>query len=170
MSADPTRDPEMTALVAAVFDSSATPMLIVDDGSICLEVNQAACDVAQSTRAEIVGSSLDEVSRRAGTRLVASTTSDLAPDRHLVVMVPLAPALDGDGASTRREPLSGREKEVLALLAAGDTNGEVAESLGISSETVRNHTRNARRKLGARSRSHAIAIAITVGQLELDTD
>lgn len=160
----------MATVLGRVFDSASTPMLVVDDSSVCVEANEAACELARGTRGDLIGAKVEDLVARAGVRLAVSTTSDLAAGRHLVVLVPLSSDRDGDGVSAsrfEREPLSDRERQVLALLAAGDNNGEVADTLGISSETVRNHTRNARRKLGARSRSHAIAIAITVGQLEL---
>jgi DNA-binding NarL/FixJ family response regulator len=54
--------------------------------------------------------------------------------------------------------LSAREREVLELLADGLTNDEVAERLVLSSRTVQTHVRNLMRKLGARSRMHALAL------------
>ena len=56
--------------------------------------------------------------------------------------------------------LSGREREVLLLLADGLTGPEIAERLRISTETVRTHLQNVLRKLNARTRCHAIAIAM----------
>ncbi len=57
------------------------------------------------------------------------------------------------------EPLSERELEVLALVAAGKSNGEIASSLFVSLSTVKTHINNLYRKLGARSRTQAIARA-----------
>jgi LuxR family maltose regulon positive regulatory protein len=57
------------------------------------------------------------------------------------------------------EPLSERELEVLALVAAGKSNGEIASSLFVSLSTVKTHINNLYRKLGARSRTHALARA-----------
>jgi DNA-binding NarL/FixJ family response regulator len=56
--------------------------------------------------------------------------------------------------------LSAREREVLELLADGLTNDEVAERLVLSSRTVQTHVRNLMRKLGARSRMHALALVL----------
>lgn len=56
--------------------------------------------------------------------------------------------------------LSRREREVLYLLAGGLNGEEIAERLVISSETVRTHVRNAMIKLGARTRVHAVALAV----------
>jgi len=49
--------------------------------------------------------------------------------------------------------------EVLRLVALGLANVEIGNQLDISSETVRNHVRNAREKLGARTKAHAVALA-----------
>jgi len=55
--------------------------------------------------------------------------------------------------------LSAREREVLALLAEGLANAEIAAELGISINTVRNHVRAVLRKLGLRSRVQAAVYA-----------
>jgi LuxR family maltose regulon positive regulatory protein len=57
------------------------------------------------------------------------------------------------------EPLSERELEVLALVASGKSNLEIASSLFVSLSTVKTHINNLYRKLGARSRTQAIARA-----------
>jgi DNA-binding CsgD family transcriptional regulator len=56
--------------------------------------------------------------------------------------------------------LTGREREVLTLLAQGLQLDEIAQRLGIGSETVRTHVRKATERLGAANRTHAVAIAI----------
>jgi DNA-binding CsgD family transcriptional regulator len=62
-------------------------------------------------------------------------------------------------ADARPEP-SSREREVLALLAGGATDRQVAASLHLSPATVRTHVRNAKAKLGARTRAQAVALAL----------
>ena len=56
--------------------------------------------------------------------------------------------------------LTGRERDVLTLLAQGLQLEEIAARLGIGSETVRTHVRKASERLGAANRTHAVAIAI----------
>ncbi len=56
--------------------------------------------------------------------------------------------------------LTGRQREVLALLAQGRQLDEIALDLGIGPETVRSHLRTAGERLGANNRTHAVAIAI----------
>ena len=70
------------------------------------------------------------------------------------------PAPDPNQATTRLEdPLSQRELEVLDLLAMGKTNSEVARDLFVSVGTVKSHSGNIYRKLGARNRTEALARA-----------
>jgi DNA-binding CsgD family transcriptional regulator len=61
--------------------------------------------------------------------------------------------------------LSGREREVTALVAAGHSGPEIADELHISHDTVRTHVRNAMAKLGARSRAHLVAKSIAEGHV-----
>ncbi|HWS80076.1 MAG TPA: response regulator transcription factor [Rubrobacter sp.] len=69
-----------------------------------------------------------------------------------------------NGASHRLEdPLSERELEVLALLASGKTNSEVAGDLFVSVGTVKSHTGNIYRKLGAKNRAEAVTVARNLG-------
>jgi DNA-binding CsgD family transcriptional regulator len=49
-------------------------------------------------------------------------------------------------------------------------SGAIASRLGLSVETVRTHVRNAIRKLRARNRVHAIAIALARGDIRLERD
>jgi DNA-binding CsgD family transcriptional regulator len=56
-------------------------------------------------------------------------------------------------------PLSGRESQVLRLLAAGKTNREIGEELFISEKTVARHVSNIFGKLGVSSRAGAAAMA-----------
>jgi len=60
----------------------------------------------------------------------------------------------------RTGPLSNREREVVELLAEGLSGAEIAERLVLSPETVRTHIRNAMAKLGASTRSQAVAVAL----------
>lgn len=56
--------------------------------------------------------------------------------------------------------LSTREYEILRLIAAGKSNAQVAQELGISAHTVKNHLSNIFEKLGARSRTQAVVFAL----------
>jgi DNA-binding CsgD family transcriptional regulator len=61
------------------------------------------------------------------------------------------------------DPLSERELEVLSILASGKTNSEAARDLFVSVGTVKSHTGNIYRKLGARNRADALNRARSLG-------
>lgn len=63
---------------------------------------------------------------------------------------------DGAGIRPVRSRLTPREWEVLDLLCAGQSTDEIAETLVLSSETVRSHVKNLLRKLGVSSRQAAV--------------
>jgi len=70
-----------------------------------------------------------------------------------------------DRLDTRRAPpgFSPRETDCLALLVRGYTDEEIATGLAITHATVRFHLDGARRKAGARSRTHLAALAVALG-------
>ncbi|MFJ9697035.1 response regulator [Kitasatospora sp. NPDC101183] len=59
--------------------------------------------------------------------------------------------------------LTGREEEVLRLMATGRSNPEIALALTVSQETVKTHVGNVLTKLGAQNRTHAVVIAYESG-------
>lgn len=59
--------------------------------------------------------------------------------------------------SVGQNNLSEREQEIVKLITSGKTNTEIAEVLGISAFTVKNHTQRIFRKLGATNRTQAVA-------------
>jgi DNA-binding CsgD family transcriptional regulator len=65
-----------------------------------------------------------------------------------------------DAGAAHRPPLTRREREILGLLAEGMSGAQIADKLVLSPETVRTHVRNAMAKLGASTRSQAVALAL----------
>jgi DNA-binding NarL/FixJ family response regulator len=63
------------------------------------------------------------------------------------------------------EPLSGRETEVLMLVARGQTNSDIGKALFISEATVKTHLLRAFSKLGVSDRTAAVTRAIELGML-----
>jgi len=63
------------------------------------------------------------------------------------------------------EPISDRELEVLALLAQGKQNKQIAQELSVSLGTVKTHTNNINRKLGTTNRGQAVNRARDMGLL-----
>ena len=61
-----------------------------------------------------------------------------------------------------------RELQLLALMADGLTDAEIAEKLAISPKTMRSRLHALRMKMHARTRTHAVAIAFRRGLLEVE--
>jgi DNA-binding NarL/FixJ family response regulator len=68
-----------------------------------------------------------------------------------------------DGGPTAPFGLSEREREVLALVASGDSNREIGEKLFISPRTASVHVSNILGKMGASSRVEAATLALRLG-------
>jgi LuxR family maltose regulon positive regulatory protein len=69
----------------------------------------------------------------------------------------------GPRRDTEREPLSARERGIVELIAQGQSNKEIARTLGITPETVKTHVKNIFVKLAVDKRAHAVARAQTLG-------
>lgn len=65
-------------------------------------------------------------------------------------------------------PLSNREIEVLELIAQGNSNKEIARTLGISDQTVKNHITSILRKLAVNDRTQAVVYAIRHGWIKME--
>lgn len=71
-----------------------------------------------------------------------------------------APLAVGEHAAA---PLSVRERDAIGFVADGKTDWEIATIMGVAETTARFHVDNARRKLGAVNRAHAVARLMTLG-------
>ena len=78
----------------------------------------------------------------------------------------LAGVLAAGGDRAEVKMLTQREREVLRLLADGLRNEEIGRRLHIAAETARAHIRNAMRKLGAATRTQAVATALRQSLIE----
>ena len=115
-----------------------------------------------------------------GAEIQISLTPNLMPDRHLLVLAPIVPGVattaeepTGPAASAGHSPPahqgrqpSARELEVLTLLADGATDPQIAKRLELSPATVQTHVRNAKAKLGARTRAQAVALVLERGLIQ----
>ena len=84
---------------------------------------------------------------------------DIVAAGNLYVDPVLAAAL-ATRRGSERKPLSERERQVLRLLAEGGSYAEIGGSLFLSPDTVRSHAQRAMQKLGARTRTQAVAVAL----------
>jgi DNA-binding CsgD family transcriptional regulator len=68
----------------------------------------------------------------------------------------------------RTARLSRKERSVLRELARGYSTDQIAAELVVSPHTIRTHIKNGMRKLEAKTRAHAVAIALSEGAIEFD--
>jgi PAS domain S-box-containing protein len=97
-----------------------------------------------------------------------AATTEIVTGRRLVLVVALSTSRWGPRFRRTMTPeqsaiLSAREREVVRLVALGNTGPEIADELQIAHDTVRTHARNAMVKVGARSRAHLVAKALGEG-------
>jgi DNA-binding CsgD family transcriptional regulator len=98
----------------------------------------------------------------AALRALAPRIADPALRAELLDACALLTARQAPSGAVRLAP---REVDVLALVAAGATNGAAAVRLGLTAETVKAYLRSAMRKLGARTRGEAVVAARRAGWL-----
>jgi DNA-binding NarL/FixJ family response regulator len=79
--------------------------------------------------------------------------------RVLAIYRSAAPAASGAGQGADLDTLTGREREVLALIGRGKTNGEIAAELFVSEGTVKTHINHVFTKLQLRDRAAAVVFA-----------
>jgi DNA-binding CsgD family transcriptional regulator len=104
-----------------------------------------------------VGAALTDVAASADVVLVARDLEDSPPS-----------AQDEESAATQpRAALTNREREILALLADGLGNKQIAARLGISTNTVKTHLELLFEKIGVSSRAEAVAVGARRGLLLL---
>lgn len=104
-----------------------------------------------------VGAALTDVAPSADVVLVARDVEDSPPS-----------AQDEESAATQtRAALTNREREILALLADGLGNKQIAARLGISTNTVKTHLELLFEKIGVSSRAEAVAAGVRRGLLLL---
>ena len=100
-----------------------------------------------------------------------AATTEIVTGRQLVLIVALSTSRwrprmrRSTPPGHEPEALSKREREIVRLVALGNTGPEIAEELGIAHDTVRTHVRNAMTKVDARSRAHLVAKALGDGHV-----
>ena len=127
---------------------------------IALDVSRGLADSMPNGRLEILpGSSAGLFFERADDVVDRLTAFTLDP------YVPASASGAGRSTSSRdgATEISPREREVLRLLAGGESNGQIATTLGLSINTVERHVSNLYRKIDARGRADATAWAIRHG-------
>ncbi|MFC4945629.1 response regulator [Pseudonocardia sp. GCM10023141] len=143
-----TRDhPDVAVLVLTTYadDASITTALAAGARGY-LTKNAGRSEIAAAIRSAAAGHS----------------TFDADVSRRLV-----AALVDGGGGSPASDPeaagLTGREREVITLIARGLSNAEIATALFVEQTTVKTHINNAFAKIGVENRADAVRYAFRVG-------
>lgn len=82
-----------------------------------------------------------------------------------IIVTPGVPQPDGPRPPAYR--LTPRELDILNLLVEGLTDVEIAAELSTGASTVKNHVASVLGKLGARNRTHAAALAVSAGLVDV---
>ncbi|GAA3662166.1 response regulator transcription factor [Nonomuraea antimicrobica] len=118
-------------------------------------------DVAPAMRAGAAGFLYKDVDPPALVQAVRAVHGGqvlLAPEAAGAMM-----ATSASGAAPAPVPLTEREREVLALIASGRSNREIARSLAVAEKTVKTHVSNVLMKLGVQDRTQAALYAVRHG-------
>jgi len=110
-----------------------------------------------------VGSISPAVARAAGASGFVSKQLGAGDIVKAVRMVALGMEVFGRDEEEQPGALTGREREVVGLIAGGATNREIAQRLYLSPHTVKEHTSAIYRKLGVRNRAEAVKRAQRLG-------
>lgn len=145
----------LVSSITAACDGSPVVLLadeLIDDAFLVAGVEGGAFGIVDGT------AGIGEVFR--AVRAAAAGHRLVDPDRFLSAVETTARAREnGWDLAERLRQLTDREHEVLACLTEGLRNAEIAGRLAISPRTVDKHVEHILRKLDARSRLHAVALA-----------
>jgi DNA-binding CsgD family transcriptional regulator len=134
----------LAARAAVIADDPRAVELAAEELSRCHATPAAMRYLAQAARLYREAGELDE-SSRVRSRLLAEGAGQFS----------------GAAEQAGREPLTSREADIVRLIAAGLSNGQIASRLVISVRTVESHINNIRRKTGASDRAGLGSLART---------
>ena len=161
------RMPEMDGLAAteAIVGSTDWPVKV-----LILTTFDPDEYVYQALRAGASGFVLKDISPEdlvAAVRTVADGGALLAPSvtRRLISRFAAPPTFDTKIVA-RLDRLTDREREVLAAIAAGSSNLEIAAALFVGAATVKSHVSSILTKLGLNNRAQAVAFAYESGLIK----
>lgn len=118
-------------------------------------------DILTTGVSSVVSSSASRAELQQAVVSAASGAAVLPPGEMAAIIIRLRE--DGPATQANLPSLSPREAEVLRALVNGWSTGRIAQTLGISTNTVRTHTQNLLGKLGVHSKLEATAMALRLG-------
>ena len=141
----------------------ATPVVI-------MTMSDAEADLAKALRAGVRGYLLKDMAPEDvadAIRRVAAGEMVVAPAMTIKMIGILQSGQQGQANKSSLELLTEREREILQLLARGESNKAIARTLGISNDTVKQHVRHILTKLNLTSRVEA-AVLFAVKQRDTE--
>jgi len=128
------------------------------------ELDEYVFEALRSGASGFLLKDIDPADLRQAVRVVAGGDALLSPSvtRRLIAEF-AARAAPKRADPERLAPLTGREREVMALVAGGLSNGEIARQLFMSPATAKTHVSRAMAKLGARDRAQLVVLAYETG-------
>lgn len=183
------RQQVQAGILGRAVDAAPAAVFVTDEEGGFVAANRYACQMLGREREELLGLRLADVAwGESAPSFEEGTAVGIAQLRHrdgskVIARYQVRPLNGGDSpfavwlATTRhvsrpssveaRSPrardhdvLSAREIEILQLIADGLENEAIARELFISTETVKSHVRRILQKLGAHSRTYAVAVAL----------
>ena len=128
------------------------------------ELDEYVFEALRSGASGFLLKDIDPADLRQAVRVVAGGDALLSPSvtRRLIAEF-AARAAPKRADPERLAPLTGREREVMVLVAGGLSNGEIARQLFMSPATAKTHVSRAMAKLGARDRAQLVVLAYETG-------
>ena len=158
-----------SGLTAVARQARGAVLVAQGDAAEAVRVLRAACRMWQDLEAHHAAATVRVLLAEAYEALGDDDAAHLELDAARALFVKLGAKLDLERIDRARRPsalpagLSEREAEVLRLVAAGNTNRQIAEVLFISERTVHRHVSNIFLKIGVTSRTAAAAFAFDHG-------
>ncbi|WP_406390521.1 response regulator transcription factor [Streptomyces sp. NBC_00882] len=154
-----------TSVICADSELSDTRVLILTT----FEIDEYVAQALRSGASGFLGKDVTAEALLDGIRTVAAGDSLLSPGatRTLITRFLSAPGLGTRlAAADDLSSLTTREREVMAWVAEGHSNDEIAQKLFVSPLTVRTHVHRAMTKLGARDRAQLVVMAYQSGLVQ----
>jgi len=150
-----------TRLITADEDLAGVRVLILTT----FEVDEYVYQALRAGASGFLGKSAGPAELLDAIRLIHRGEALLSPaaTRSLIARCLASPEYGDRPAPTRLAALTEREREVLALVAEGLSNDEIAQRLFLSPQTVKTHVNRAMTKLGAHDRAQLVVIAYQTG-------
>ncbi len=150
-----------TRMITADDDLAGVRVLILTT----FEIDEYVFQALRAGASGFLGKSADPEELIAAIRIVDRGDALLTPaaTKSLIARFLTHPDPDDPVNPHRLAALTGREREILALVAAGMTNDDIAAHLVLSPATAKTHVNRAMVKLGARDRAQLVVIAYSSG-------